>query len=150
MTQRELMAQLIVLLGGRAAEMNTFGEPSTRAEDDLEDAAKLARRMVERWGMAGGFVLSGREPDGAASGSMDLQSAPGVGKLLGRAQHAARTILSDNAARLAAIAETLVDRETLTIAEIGALAGLRDRVPELAEQAPSPRSGMRPVSRLHG
>ncbi|MDP9069937.1 MAG: AAA family ATPase, partial [Actinomycetota bacterium] len=84
MTQRELMAQLIVLLGGRAAEMNTFGEPSTRAEDDLDDAAKLARRMVERWGMAGSFVLSGRDSEAATSATTDLQSAPGVGKLLAR------------------------------------------------------------------
>ena len=47
LTKRELMAQLIVLLGGRAAEMQVFGQPSTRAEDDLEHAAGLARRMVE-------------------------------------------------------------------------------------------------------
>ena len=150
MTQRELMAQLIVLLGGRAAEMNTFGEPSTRAEDDLDDAAKLARRMVERWGMAGNFVLSGREPEAGANGAMDLQSAPGVGKLLARAQHAARTILGDNAARLESVAQTLVERETLTIAEIAALAGLGDRVLEPVGARATPGAPMGSVSRLHG
>ena len=61
LTKRELMAQLIVLLGGRAAEIHTFGEPSTRAEDDLQHAAALARRMVEQWAMTGRFELAGGE-----------------------------------------------------------------------------------------
>ncbi|MEO7443662.1 MAG: AAA family ATPase, partial [Acidimicrobiales bacterium] len=51
LTKRDLLARLIVLLGGRAAELNLFGEPSTGAEDDLKHAATLARRMVEKWAM---------------------------------------------------------------------------------------------------
>jgi cell division protease FtsH len=63
LTKRELMAQLIVLLGGRAAEILTFGEPSTQAEDDLQHAAALARRMVEVWAMTGRFELAGGQRD---------------------------------------------------------------------------------------
>jgi cell division protease FtsH len=150
LTQRELMAQLIVLLGGRAAEMNTFGEPSTRAEDDLEDAAKLARRMVDRWGMAGGFVLSGRDQDSGSTGAMDLHSAPSVGKLLSRAQHAARTILHDNTGRLSIVADGLVQRETLSITEIARLAGLSDRVAEVPMERPAPEERLGSIRRLHG
>ena len=80
---------------------------------------------------------------------MDLHSAPGVGKLLSRAQHAARTILEDNTGRLSVVAEALVDRETLSITEIARLAGLQDRVVERpSERAAAERLGS--VSRLHG
>ena len=123
MTKRDLMAQLIVLLGGRAAEILTFGEPSTRAEDDLEHAASLARRMVEQWAMTGRFELAGGEKDknkkmpyleGSASGNE-------VRTLVSGAEQAARTILRDNLATLRLIAATLAERETLSASELADL-----------------------------
>ena len=121
MTKRELMAQLIVLLGGRAAELQTFGEPSTRAEDDLQYAAALARRMVEQWAMTGRFELAGGERDkkmpyleGSAGGNE-------VRSLLQGAEHAAKTILHDNEKSLKAIAAALVDKETLSATELAEL-----------------------------
>jgi cell division protease FtsH len=121
-TKRELIAQLIVLLGGRAAELNAFGEPSTRAEDDLEHAATLARRMVERLAMTGRYELAaGRKSDpvyfeGSAGGAE-------VRQLLARSEHAAQVILEDNRTSLFAIADALAERETLTGAELLHLAG---------------------------
>ncbi|MDQ6616704.1 MAG: AAA family ATPase [Actinomycetota bacterium] len=121
LTKRELMAQLIVLLGGRAAEIHTFGEPSTRAEDDLQHAATLARRMVEQWAMTGRFELASGEGgkrmpyvEGSAGGAE-------VRTLLSGAEQAARTILSDNESSLQLIAATLADRETLSAAELDEL-----------------------------
>jgi len=118
LTKRELMAQLIVLLGGRAAEMQVFGQPSTRAEDDLEHAATLARRMVERLAMTGRFELAGRRDDGARGANDETDGGKEVRELLQRAEQAARTILSDNGEDLRTIAETLVLKETLTAAEL--------------------------------
>src|SRR3954453_18265935 len=117
LTKRELMAQLIVLMGGRAAEMQVFGQPSTRAEDDLEHVAALARRMVERLAMTGRFELAGRKDDGNR-GNDDGEGAKEVRELLQKAEQAARTILGDNANDLRTIAETLVLKETLTSAEL--------------------------------
>ena len=111
------MAQLIVLMGGRAAEMQVFGQPSTRAEDDLEHAAALARRMVERLAMTGRFELAGRTDDGTR-GNDETDGGKEVRELLQRAEQAARTILSDNVEDLRTIAETLVLKETLTAAEL--------------------------------
>jgi cell division protease FtsH len=124
-TKRELMAQLIVLLGGRAAEMNMFGQPSTRSEDDLEHAAALSRRMVEKLAMTGRFELAdeGHEPngkgrngrgsdDGASGGSKEIR------ELLVRAEQAARTILRDNERDLRRVAEELFEKETLTASEV--------------------------------
>ncbi len=125
MTRRELMARLMVLLAGRAAEKHTFGEPSTRAEDDLREAGILARRMVERWGMTGRFELTSTyngdltRPDAGASNQE-------VRKLLRRAEQAAITIIRENEKRLVAIAEALIDRETLSLDEVTRLAGLGD------------------------
>ncbi|MEO7555523.1 MAG: AAA family ATPase [Acidimicrobiales bacterium] len=124
LTRRHLMGQLIVLLGGRAAELNAFGEPSTRAEDDLDDAAALARRMVERWAMTGRYELAGRDPDNVTRSRTEMGSEAAVAKLLRQADSAARTILADHPARLAAVAEELVADETLSIAEVAHIAGL--------------------------
>jgi ATP-dependent Zn protease len=118
LTKRELMAQLIVLLGGRAAEMQVFGQPSTRAEDDLEHAATLARRMVERLAMTGRFELAGRRDDGPRTGDDTEGGGKEVRELLQKAEQAARTILGDNGEDLRTIAETLVLKETLTAAEL--------------------------------
>jgi cell division protease FtsH len=117
LTKRELMAQLIVLLGGRAAEMNVFGQPSTRSEDDLDNAAALARRMVERLAMTGRFELAGRKDDGPRSPD-DGDGGKEVRELLQRAEQAARTILADNADDLRLVAETLVLKETLNVSEL--------------------------------
>ena len=117
LTKRELMAQLIVLMGGRAAEMQVFGQPSTRAEDDLEHAAGLARRMVERLAMTGRFELAGRRDEGTR-GNDEGDGGKEVRELLEKAEQAARTILGDNSEDLRTIAETLVLKETLTATEL--------------------------------
>jgi cell division protease FtsH len=130
LTKRELMAQLIVLLGGRAAEMNVFGQPSTRSEDDLENAASLARRMVERLAMTGRFELAGHGDDPKRPPPDDQHGGKEVRELLLRAEQAARTILQDNADDLQRIADELVERETLTVAELGNLTRRSGR-PEL-------------------
>ncbi len=123
MTRRELMAKLMVLLAGMAAEMHTFGEPSTRAEDDLREAANLARQMVERWAMTGKYEFSadnGRDP----YSRMDASSNQEVRKLLKRAEQAALTIIQDNERRLRAVAQALIESESLNIDEVARLAGL--------------------------
>ncbi|MDQ3931287.1 MAG: AAA family ATPase [Actinomycetota bacterium] len=141
-TKRELMAQLIVLLGGRAAEVLVFGDPTTRAEDDLDDAAKLARRMVERWAMTGKLELAGRDPaHGPAPNGMPSDLA--VRKLLRNAQQAAHTILEDHVQRLHAVADALMERETLTLSEVAELTNL------WSWRSEEPEREMPRVARLH-
>ncbi|MDP8969351.1 MAG: AAA family ATPase [Actinomycetota bacterium] len=123
MSKRELLAQLIVLLGGRAAEMNVFGQPSTRAEDDLEHAAALARRMVERWAMTGRFELAGGRQDSVSHQFEGSAGGREVRQLLAWAERAARTILGERSEPLDAIAGALAAQETLTARELDQLAG---------------------------
>ncbi|HEX2026792.1 MAG TPA: AAA family ATPase [Nitriliruptorales bacterium] len=122
-TQRELMAQLMVLLAGRAAELAVFGEPSSRAEDDLREAASLARRMVERWAMTGEYELAGREILDDVSSWTPHGSDRAVRRLVDRAERGARTILADRADDLRRVADTLAEQETMELAAIAELTG---------------------------
>ncbi len=135
LTKRDLIAQLMLLLGGRAAELNVFDEPSNRAEDDLAHAAVLARRMVERWAMTGRFELAGAKKDSVPHHFEGSAGGAEVRELLTRAEHAARKILQDNRADLEAIAEALARRETLTATELRGLAR-RGPAADGAEAAP--------------
>lgn len=120
-TKRELMAQLMVLMGGRGAEINAFGQPSTRSEDDIEHAANLARRMVERLAMTGRFDLADTGGGGRRGDKEDSNSSREVRELLVRAEQAARTILRDNEAIVRLVAAELLERETLTATELVAV-----------------------------
>ena len=140
MRRSELLARLCVLLGGRAAEMLVFGEPSTGAADDIARATDMARDLVMRFGMdeALGPVAYAEErsrflPAALASESARLL-APGtaqaidgaVARVLGEAEQRARAILETNRALLDRAAETLIAQETLDEAALSVLAaGLR-------------------------
>lgn len=137
LTKRDLLVRLVLLLGGRAAELNVFGEPSTQSEDDLGHAAALARQMVERWAMTGRFELAtGRRPDHGVyvEGSAGSQE---VRRLIAGAEAKARSILADNRHNLLRIAGVLAERETLTSDEVAGL---------ITRSAPSPNRPPHPVA----
>jgi len=143
LSKRELMTRLIVLLGGRAAEFQIFGEPTTEAADDLKDAAELARRMVERWAMTGRYELAvGRAKVPYMEGSAGGEEVRG---LVSGAEAAARSILADHETSLRALAAALADRETLTAAEL--LAIHERRVPS---RRPSPPGTLDAPATLKG
>ncbi|MFO0670938.1 MAG: ATP-dependent zinc metalloprotease FtsH [Polyangiaceae bacterium] len=144
MTRAELRDRIAVLLGGRAAEDVVFGEISTGAEDDLERATELARLMVTRFGMseAVGPVSFGR-PASRFMGGFDLDGRRDVADETARAidgeiraileaeQARAKRLLTERRATLDRVAASLIERETLTRAEIEALAaGDRPAAPE--------------------
>lgn len=135
----ELIDKLTVLLGGRAAEMLVFGEPSTGAADDLVKATNLARDMVLRYGMDSGLgpVVYGERPslfleptaDGAsttASSATSEQTAQridaAVRGLLEQAMERATQMLRARRESLDRCVRALVSKETLDEAELLALA----------------------------
>lgn len=80
MTEPEIRARLVGLVGGRAAEEVVFGEPSTGAQNDLMKATEIARAMVTEYGMSeaiGPVVVGGR------SRPQFLQGMPGDAPVLG-------------------------------------------------------------------
>ena len=136
MTRSELLDQLTVMLGGRAAEEITFhGEISTGAANDLERASELARQMVTRFGMS---ERLGSLTYGKPGGGRFLQPAfaveernysdrtaelidDEVHRLITEAHDLSRNILTSRHDQLERIAQELIQKETLDRAELDQL-----------------------------
>lgn len=133
-TRAQLDDNLTVSLGGRAAEEVAFGEITTGAQQDLEHATKLARKMVTDYGMSSKLgprtfgqkqelVFLGREiseqKDYSDETAREIDEE--VRSIIQRAYEAAKKILSANKAKLKEIAEQLIARETLEEDELNKL-----------------------------
>lgn len=122
-SRRQLLAKLDVAMGGRVAEELIFGEEhvTTGASSDLEQATRLARAMVTRYGMSekiGQMAIS--YDDGGASLSSETRAAveAEVKRLLTAAHDRARMLLKTHEKELHALAKELIDKETLSGAQI--------------------------------
>ncbi len=133
-SEHELRAKIRVSLGGRVAEELVFGEPTTGAESDIQQVTRIARGMVERWGMSDkvGFLtvapqdgqsplLPGAEP--VSEATQELIDAE-VRRIVDEEQDATERLLARNRERLDSLAEALLERETLDEADAYAAAGI--------------------------
>jgi cell division protease FtsH len=115
-TDTDLLATARVLLAGRAAEQLVFGGLTSGAESDLEQLTMIARYMVGRWGMseAIGFmtVLDGEGGGAGAPDTLALVDVE-VRRISDAAYADVLTLLQDERGRLDALAEALLDQETL-------------------------------------
>jgi cell division protease FtsH len=138
----ELIAKIMVSLGGRAAEEMIYGQPSTGAESDLQQLTAIARQMVGRWGMSDEIgpltVLpsDGRGPllPGASEVSARTQERidDEVKRIVAAAYKDVVALLTENRARLESLAAALLEHETLDEADAYAAAGVPH---ELSEDA---------------
>ena len=124
MTKQEIENKIATFTGGRAAEEVVFGEITTGASNDIEQATKLARAMITRYGMSEEFDMVAMETvtnqylggDTSLACSADTQNRidKKVGELV-KAQHEkAKKILLDNRAKLDELAQFLYEKETIT------------------------------------
>jgi len=154
LTREELERKIMVLLGGRAAEVLVFGHLSTGAADDLARATQIARDMVTRYGMDEdlGFVafetqrprfLEGAVPAdqalAAVSERVREQIDAAVRRIVMTAFACSLEILRANRDALEAAAQTLLEKETLEEPEVEAL--LRDLVQPPCVQGPESTEG---------
>ncbi len=124
MTKEELENKIATFTGGRAAEELVFGQSTTGASNDIEQATKLARAMITRYGMNEDFDMVALETvtNQYLGGDTSLACAADTQKEIDRkvialikAQHEkALRILTENRAKLDAIAHFLYERETIT------------------------------------
>jgi cell division protease FtsH len=135
--QKELLARLAMMLGGRTAEKLEFDEYSAGAENDLKEATALARRMVTRWGMSErlGPVAYSNSEEHPFLGREIVQEHRNfsertaqvideeVAKILHAAEDRARGILQEHRDKLGIVAEALLDREVLDTDELQELIG---------------------------
>jgi cell division protease FtsH len=147
-TEKYLRGRIVGALGGRAAEEIVYGEVTTGAESDLDQATRLARQMVGRWGMSPAIgpvsVLPppGQEQpfglDGIAPATKALVDEE-VRRLIEDCFGQAVETLRDNRERLDRLAHRLLERETLDEDEAYAAAGVaRESAPAAVARGEAP------------
>ncbi|MBS6450460.1 MAG: ATP-dependent zinc metalloprotease FtsH [Oscillospiraceae bacterium] len=124
LTKQELENKIATFTGGRAAEELVFGEITTGASNDIEQATKLARAMITRYGMSEDFDMVALETvsnqylggDASLACSADTQNEIDrkVVELVKRQHEKASKILADNRGKLDELAKYLYEKETIT------------------------------------
>ncbi len=136
LSEQEILDHLVVLLAGRGAESIIYGELTVGAENDLERATSMARRMVTHWGMSDklgpvSYKMSdedpfmGREiqkPRSFSEHTMEVIDEE-VLRILTEAQLAANKLLTERREELQAITDGLMKNEELDRYEIADLIG---------------------------
>ena len=124
MTKEEMENKIATLTGGRAAEETVFGSITTGASNDIEQATKLARAMITRYGMSDDFGMVALETvtnqylggDTSLACSADTQTKidQQVVALVKQQHEKALKILTDNRGKLDELAKHLYEKETIT------------------------------------
>ena len=124
MTKEEIENKIATLTGGRAAEEVQFGVISTGASNDIEQATKLARAMITRYGMSSNFDMValetvtnqylGGDASLACSAETQAQIDRKVVELVKSEHQKALNILTENRAKLDELAKYLYEKEAIT------------------------------------
>ena len=124
MTKDEIENKIATLTGGRAAEEVQFGVISTGASNDIEQATKLARAMITRYGMSSDFDMValetvtnqylGGDASLACSAETQAQIDRKVVELVKSEHQKALNILTENRAKLDELAKYLYEKEAIT------------------------------------
>ena len=124
MSKEEMENKIATLTGGRAADEIAFGSVTTGASNDIEQATKLARGMITRYGMSKDFDMVAMETvtnqylggDASLTCSMETQTAidKEVVELVKKQHEKAGQILLENRAKLDELSQYLYEKETIT------------------------------------
>ena len=131
LTKEELETKIATLTGGRAAEEVVFGSVTTGASNDIEQATKVARAMITRYGMSDNFDMValetvqnqylGGDTSLACSAETSARIDQQVVELVKSQHEKARKILADNSDKLHQLAKYLYEKETITGEEFMAI-----------------------------
>jgi cell division protease FtsH len=152
LTRSELLDRLAVLLGGRSAEALIYGEVSTGAQNDLQRAADIARRMVTEYGMSDRlgavafeserrplFLPAGNGVSGLGGKDYSEETAREIDqeikRIVDESEGRVRQLLARERERLSAVAERLLVKEVLEGEELRALLGMGDSLAPDASRA---------------
>jgi cell division protease FtsH len=143
--REELLAQIKVALGGRASEKIIFDDLSTGAESDIQNLTQVARGMVGRWGMSdavGPIAVTDGRQDGPLLPGVSPSSEPTqelvdqeVRRIVEESEREVIELLERERDRLEALANALLDRETLDQPEAYQVAGVPLPEVDAAEKA---------------
>ena len=124
LSKKEILARLVVCMGGRAAEEVVFDSVTTGASNDIQQATNLARAMVTQYGMSEKFGLMGLESresmyldNGSVLNCSDETAShvdEEVMRILKEAYEEAKRLLTENRECLDQISAFLIEKETIT------------------------------------
>lgn len=134
LTKKDLLAEITGFLGGRTSEEIFFDDVSTGASNDIQQATRIARMMVTQWGMSElgpiqyeqdqGSVFLGRDYTNVSknfSSEVAYEIDKAVRQIVEECHQQAREILLAHKKEVILIAETLLEKETITAEEIDEL-----------------------------
>ena len=137
MTKEEAFNKIATLTGGRAAEAVIFGSITTGASNDIEQATKLARAMITRYGMSGDFGMVALETvnnqylGGDTSLACSAETAAKIDRdvvaMIGDAYKKAEAIIKENRTAMDALAAYLLEKETITGEEFMDILGKQEQ-----------------------
>ena len=143
MTKEEIENKIAIFTGGRVAEELVFHSITTGASNDIEQATKLARAMITRFGMNDEFDMVAMETvsNQYLGGDTSLACSPETATLIDKkvvevvkAEHEeARKLLSENMPKLHEIAKFLYEKETITGEEFMEILNRKEKEPAVAE-----------------
>lgn len=148
MTKSQLLDQVVMLLGGRVSEAVVLHEISTGASNDLERATGIIRKMITELGMSeelgpltfghkeeqvflGRDISRDRSYSDAVAYSIDKEAR----RIIDGCYQKAQDLIEQNIEKLHAIAEALMEKETLDVKDFAALMAKFDPNPEAVKQA---------------
>ncbi len=131
MSKHEILQEISILLGGRSAEEVEFGSITTGASNDIERATAMARRMISMYGMSDTFDMMALESntnvylDGRPISNVSPETQTKLDMethaIIKQCHDVARNLLAENRELLTAAAERLLEKETLSGAELVAI-----------------------------
>ena len=143
MTKEEIENKIATFTGGRVAEELVFHSITTGASNDIEQATKLARAMITRFGMNDEFDMVAMETvsNQYLGGDTSLACSPETATVIDKkvvevvkAEHEkARKLLSENMPKLHEIAKFLYEKETITGEEFMEILNRKEKEPAVAE-----------------
>jgi cell division protease FtsH len=116
-SKKFLLEELLVLMGGRAAEKTFFGSTTNGAAGDLDMARKIARNMIHNWGMGERLYYEPEKQDAEIE----------INRLLETADRDALAMIKAQSANTEKLAKALLERETLTREEVLELLDVPDQ-----------------------
>jgi len=122
-TKKQMLAELVILMGGREAELLMFEDISSGSENDVLRASRLAWDMVCRWGMSEGFGVRVLEDEQELSEPMAQKRDEAIDTMLTQARNHAKKILAARRDHVKLLGETLIQKKVLQRSDIIKLLG---------------------------
>lgn len=134
-SKKFLLEELLVLMGGRAAEKTFYGSTTNGAAGDLDVARKIARKMIHEWGMGERLYYEPEKQDAEVE----------INRLLEAADEQAHAIILAQKTNTEKLARALLEKETLTRQEVFQLLNLEHPELEFDDVRESQQTSLEPI-----